>query len=68
MPYQREEEDFVEVDCTVRAETGKALLIYDGKKEVWIPKSQIEEARKSKDGKINRVTLPEWLATDKGLT
>lgn len=42
-------------------ETDKAWLIDDGAQEVWLPKSQVE---KNPDGTF---TMPEWLATEKGL-
>ena len=53
------------IDCAVQLhhETEKAWLVSDdGERDhaVWIPKSQAELA----DGVL---TLPEWLATDKGL-
>lgn len=40
---------------------GLAWLIDDGDRQVWIPKSQAE---KNPDGTF---TMPEWLATEKGL-
>jgi hypothetical protein len=44
-------------------ETEKAYRFYDGKTTVWLPKSQCEWDR------VDRVmTMPEWLATEKGLT
>ena len=60
------EDDSVELDVTVRYETPKAYLIYDGKVEVWVSKSQIEDSV-IKGGKIVQITVPEWLAKDKGL-
>jgi hypothetical protein len=53
------------IDCAVQVhhETAKAWLVSDdGVREgaIWIPKSQAELA----DGVL---TLPEWLAKDKGL-
>jgi|GEM_PF-1482220 len=47
----------VEIAVEVRAETDKALLVFDGAREVWIPKSQIRD-QCEEDGllgkKINR--------------
>ncbi len=56
----------------VRMETTKAWLIYDGSQEVWIPKSQAEINCDNPDDlwdnrKEKTLTLPEWLAKDKGL-
>jgi hypothetical protein len=56
----------VEIACEVRAETAKAYLIYDGKIEVWVPKSQVTDYSEEK-GKITSIFLSEWLATEKGL-
>ena len=54
--------DLVDIACELRHETDKAFLIDagDGKK-IWVPKSMCEFAD---DGIL---TLPEWLAKDKGL-
>ena len=45
---------------------GGAILFYDGKKEVWIPKSQIEGIEDHGKNNIT-ITIPEWLAEEKGL-
>lgn len=56
----------IEIACEVRAETAKAYLIYDGKVECWIPKSQVNDECEEK-GKITSIFISEWLATEKGL-
>lgn len=53
------------IDCAVQLhhETPKAWLVSDDgdrKRAVWIPKSQAEFAE-------GVITMPEWLAKDKGL-
>lgn len=51
----------VDIDGEIRVRTEKAIQFYDGATTVWLPLSQIE---------INdddTVTMPEWLALDKGL-
>jgi hypothetical protein len=59
--------DFIDIAVTIRHQTDAAILVSDGsirdEKEVmvWLPKSQVE---------INddqTITLPEWLALEKGL-
>jgi hypothetical protein len=50
-----------DVAAEVRRETEHAWLIFDGAVEVWLPKSLVEN---NGDGTF---TLPEWLATEKGL-
>lgn len=53
--------DLVDIAAQLRHETVNAYLVYDGKQEVWLPKSQCEY-----DGK-HIFTMPEWLAKTKGL-
>ena len=60
--------DLVDVAVCRMAETDKAILVSEtGEKEnaVWLPKSQVEIEN---DGHANfvTVTLPQWLAKDKG--
>lgn len=54
----------VEIDCEVIRETDSALLIFDGKREVWIPKSQITDECED-GGEISSIFIPEWLAVAK---
>lgn len=42
-----------------RHETAKAILLFDGVKEVWFPKSHVED---NNDGTF---TVPQWLAEKK---
>jgi len=56
----------VEVFGEIRKETDKAMLLFDGVREVWIPKSMIEYSDTNKYGQT-LVEIPEWLAYDKGL-
>ena len=46
-------------------ETEKAVLFHDGTRSVWLPRSQIEIA--PADNGLVEVTMPEWLAQQKGL-
>lgn len=57
----------VEIACEVRRETERAFLIFDGKAEVWIPKSQITDQGEDSQGRITSIFVSEWLATEKGL-
>ena len=61
--------NIIDIDVEVLARTEKAVLVHTGNKEqaVWIPLSQCELS-KSGFGGIETLTLPEWLATEKGLT
>lgn len=56
----------IEIEVEVRLETDKALKVFDGKTEVWIPKSQIKDQCEDKDGNITSIFITEWLATEKG--
>jgi hypothetical protein len=56
----RPRERVIDIACEVRGETPAAYRLYDGKTTEWIPKSQCE---KNDDG---TVTMPEWLAREKG--
>jgi hypothetical protein len=57
----------IEIAVEVRRETDKALLVFDGKVETWVPKSKISDQSESNDGTIETIFIPEWLALDKGL-
>ncbi len=46
----------------VQGETEKAYRFYDGSITVWLPKSQCEW-----DDRDKIMTMPEWLAKEKGL-
>ncbi len=52
--------DIMEIAADLRYETDKAYLLYDGDKEAWLPKSQVEN---NNDGTFS---MPEWLAEKVG--
>lgn len=54
------EQKLIDIAAIIRHETPKAYLLYDGKKEEWVPKSQVED---NKDGTF---AMPEYLAKEKG--
>lgn len=56
--------DLVDVSGEIHRETAKAILFFDGTREVWLPKSLVEVEAK---GKLFEVTMPEWLAHKHGL-
>jgi hypothetical protein len=60
--------DIIDIDGAIEARTEKAVLFHTGDKEqaAWLPLSQIEVDETGVPG-IVTVTLPEWLALDKGL-
>jgi hypothetical protein len=59
-----ENENTVRVDCTVKRETDRAILIDNGDQETWLPKSRVEIDRTGDGTAI--VFLPEWLAKKRG--
>lgn len=61
--------DLTDISVFVVHETQSAVLVHDGdeSKKVWLPKSQIEIERDSSKPRVATITLPEWLAIDKGL-
>lgn len=52
--------DLVNIEAKIKAETEKAILLYDGSVTAWVPKSQVED---NGDGTFD---MPEFLAMDKG--
>jgi hypothetical protein len=61
----------VEIDCEVRLVTAAAIKIFDGKREVWVPKSQITDWTDGPDDApgfgTTSIFVPEWLAIEKDL-
>ena len=60
--------DLLDINVQLLHETAQAWLVTDGAPEegVWVPKSQCELCETGIGG-IMRLTLPEWLAQEKGL-
>lgn len=67
MGRKLETKGYTYISGEVRYQTDRAILFYDGAKEVWLPKSQIEDPEEFAVGEAIDVLLPEWLAKDKGL-
>jgi hypothetical protein len=61
--------DLVEITVVLQYETPKAWLVTDGiqKESIWIPKSQ-GEMELNTDNKSYTLTVPGWLAEEKGFT
>lgn len=61
----------ITIHVKVVERTDLALLVSDGRKEAWVPLSQIEDTLEEEDGmfgvNITAIIIPIWLATDKGL-
>lgn len=52
----------VDIAAEIRHQTDRAFLIFDGAKEVWVPKALVEY-----DTRDKVCTMPEWLAMREGL-
>ena len=61
----------IKINVKVVERTALALLVSDGHKDAWVPLSQIEEVHEVDDGMlgvaVTAITIPVWLAEDKGL-
>jgi len=57
--------DLVDISCTVKNLTERAVLIDDGTRQVWLPLALVEVDHQPL--KASTVTLPEWLAKERGL-
>lgn len=49
----------------IRRETDLAILFYDGDRETWLPKSQLEDITRYSDEV--EIVIPRWLAEERGL-
>lgn len=60
--------DLIDITVHLLHETDRAVLVTDSTPEqgVWLPRSQIE-IEPSDRGGLHVVTLPEWLAMERGL-
>lgn len=56
----------IEIAVEIRAESERAYLVFDGKTQAWVPKSQITDYCEEQ-GVITSIFISEWLATEKGL-
>lgn len=63
----RRDAEKIEVSVTFQRETDRAVLINDGDKDIWLPKSQIEIDDLLEEGEPCKVLVAEWLAKEKGL-
>lgn len=58
--------DIIDIECMILSETTMAVNVdHGGDKACWLPKSQIEIELLGK-GKAT-ITLPQWLAEEKGI-
>lgn len=65
-------DDPIDIELTLHLDRPEAFAICvsaDGEKanSMWLPRSQIEYPQDACEGEVITVTMPEWLATEKGL-
>jgi hypothetical protein len=56
------ESKLIEIAATIIGETATAVLLFDGVRKAWLPKSLVEY-----DAQAKVATMPEWLAQSKEL-
>lgn len=68
MTRKLETPGYTYITADIRAVTDRAVLIWDGDREVWIPKSQIEDPQEFHRGETGiEILMTEWCAREKGL-
>jgi len=60
------EGNYVEGSFRIVHMTDRAYLLDYGDGQAWVPRSQVLDVTDNQDG-TSTVTMPEWLAIDKGL-
>lgn len=59
--------DLVDLSVNLVHQTQAAILVNDGTKKVWLPKSVVEFTEPEGKSRTITLTLPERLAIEKGL-
>jgi hypothetical protein len=62
----RPDDELIEIVVTLVRETDTQIVVDDGDREVWLPKSKVTWEN-SASGKSCVVRLAEWLAMNEGL-
>ena len=60
------DKDNFELSVEVVRKTEKAIYIDDGTVKAWVPLSMVKTEDEIELGKTITITIPQWLATDKG--
>lgn len=66
MRFARNDE-YVEISAEIKYMTEKAVLVNDGDRDVWIPKSQIDEPDELEEGVAAGFFIKKWFAKKEGL-
>lgn len=68
-PHRKGEKMAVEIQAEILRTSDKGVQIQCGRVKAWLPKSQIKIEDLPMGGDdIKQITIPDWLAKDKGLT
>lgn len=59
-------DNYVDVEVLIKRETEKAVLLNDGDNDVWLPKSMCS-TNGLEVNETGKVTMPRWVAEEKGL-
>ena len=65
-----EAQDTIEINCEIRARSELAIMIYDGHKTVWVPRSEIIAMGVEVATAVHpraTLTIPGWLAREKAI-
>jgi len=65
-----ESAEMVEISCELIHETARAFRIFDGSKDIWVPKSQCAwdpERGQPETGKAGTLLIARWFAKKEGL-
>lgn len=62
----------VKIKVTLLGRTDLAILVSDGKRQAWVPLSQVDEEIKEPAGPMHietttAIVVKDWVATEKGL-
>lgn len=57
----------IDVDVKMIRESAKSIQCHTGKKDVWLPKSQIKCGTAYEPNKETTIQIPRWLAEAEGL-
>jgi hypothetical protein len=60
-------DETVEIEVVIEHNTGKAILVDDGDRVTWLPLSECPFEWKDEIKGIATVTVPVWMAKQKGL-
>lgn len=64
--HQRKPTKYTEMDLEVKYQTEKAILVTDGVKEGWLPKSTIDNVDDIEEGVCSNLLVADWILEKDG--